>query len=140
MIKTANEQMVKLQEQVEEEKKRIVPQTGHDEELDRLKREEETVYKEVMDMIHGMNCEIRVLMENQYAVMIKRKNQIVARIEVKFIPLKKISLQVSLHPSILKMDQQRLELRLPIHKEWEIDVKDMKEMIMRCYWILVPSL
>ena len=61
MIKTANEQMVKLQEQVEEEKKRVVvPQTGHDEELDRLKREEETVYKEVMDMIHGMNCEIRV--------------------------------------------------------------------------------
>lgn len=141
MIQNANEQFVKLQKQIEEEKERdVVPQMEHDEELDRLKNEEETVNKTVMNMIHGMKCEIRVLKDNQYAVLIKKKNQILARIEVKFIPSKKISLQVSLHPSILKMDRQRLELRLPIQKEWEVDVNDMKEMIMRCYWILVHSL
>lgn len=140
-VKHMNTQMVMLRGQVEDEKHRkVTSPVVHDEELNRLKVEEDKMRKEVMDMTNGMNCEIRVLTDNQYAVMVKRKKQMLARIEVKFIPLKRILLKVALHPSVLKIDQQRLEMRLPIKNEWEIDVKDIKEMILRCYWILIHSL
>lgn len=102
-----------------------------------VKKEEEGDVKESVEEIEKMlGCFVRVLSDDSFELLIKKREESKARIIIHMLSDQSVSIRVVLHPSITKSLRKRLEARLPIQTERIVEVKDMREMVCRYYWIV----
>ena len=117
-----------------EEKKAVVKK---EEKKAVVKKEEESNVKESVEEIEKMlGCFVRLLSDDSFELLIKKREESKARIIIHMLSDQSVSIRVVLHPSITKSLRKRLEARLPIQTERIVEVKDMREMVCRYYWIV----
>ena len=83
-----------------------------------------------------LQCDVKIVNAEQFSIVVMRRHQIAARIEIRFIPSKKAELKVTIHPSVRFTQRRQLENRLPTQQPWEVGTRDLKEAICRIFWIL----
>lgn len=121
----ALEEKERTESEKKEEKKAVV------------KKEEESNVKESVEEIEKMlGCFVRLLSDDSFELLIKKREESKARIIIHMLSDQSVSIRVVFHPSITKSLRKRLEARLPIQTERIVEVKDMREMVCRYYWIV----
>ena len=83
-----------------------------------------------------LQCDVKIVNAEQFSIVVMRRRQIAARIEIRFIPSKKAELKVAIHPSVRFTQRRQLESRLPTQQPWEVGTRDLKEAICRIFWII----
>ena len=83
-----------------------------------------------------LHFDVMIVNAEQYAIIVQKRNQTIARVEVRFLPFKKAEMTVTIHPSIPYIQTKQMESILPVRQSWVVDVKDMKESIYRICWII----
>lgn len=129
-----------LEEQVkeleQEEQKKVTVKEKQENVMVKERAEKNDAEKFVEEIEKVMGCFVRLLSDDSFELLIKRREESKARIIINMISNQYVSIHVVLHPSITKSLRKRLETRLPIQSDRIVDVKEMKEMVCRYYWIL----
>ena len=67
-----------------------------------------------------LQCDVKIVNAEQFSIVVMRRRQIAARIEIRFSPSKKAELKVAIHPSVRFTQRRQLESRLPTQQPWEV--------------------
>ena len=103
------------------------------------KREEENLRQEFTLLEQELGINIVLQSDHQYSILLQREKRPVAAIQVLFLEDKRAALKVVLHTNSSRTVRKRIEARLPVKSEWKVEMKDMREQICRCIWIIDHS-
>ena len=103
------------------------------------KREEESLRREFSLLEKELGMNIVLQSDRQYSILLQRERHPVAAIQVLFLEDKRAALKVVLHTGSSRTMRKRIEARLPVKSEWKVEMKDMREQICRCIWIIAHS-
>ena len=101
--------------------------------------EEATLKKEMRLLEEDMGLVFTLQSNQSYSILLRRNRLLVAAITVRFVGGGKVALKVILKTSCSKLARKRIEARLPVKQEKEVNCNDMRESICRCIWIVYHS-
>ena len=107
---------------------------------DEEKAEEEATLKKEMRLLEEeMGLVFTLQSKQSYSILLRRNRILIAAITVRFVDGGKVALRVALKTSCSKLARNRIEARLPVKQEKEVNCSDMRELICRCIWIVYHS-
>ena len=107
--------------------------------LEEKAEEEATLKKEMRLLEEEMGLVFTLQSKQSYSILLRRNRMLIAAITVRFVDGGKVALRVALKTSCSKLARNRIEARLPVKQEKEVNCSDMRELICRCIWIVYHS-
>ena len=107
--------------------------------LEEKAEEEAALKKEIRLLEEEMGLVFTLQSKQSYSILLRRNRMLIAAITVRFVDGGKVALRVVLKTSCSKLARNRIEARLPVKQEKEVNCSDMRELICRCIWIVYHS-